>query len=65
MSLNDAREFLTKMKEDRNFRKFMLNSKSQEDVGSFLHTQDLLFDQRELIIAMAECMAQLDNQAGS
>lgn len=65
MSLNDARIFVTKMKEDNGFRKKALEASSTEDLTSFLHSKGLRFDQRELVGAMAECMAQLEQQMGS
>ncbi|MFZ3049164.1 MAG: Nif11-like leader peptide family natural product precursor [Desulfatirhabdiaceae bacterium] len=62
MSLNDARLFVGKMKEDRNFRKNVLDASGPEDLSAFLHTEGLLFDQRELAGAMVECMIQMEQQ---
>lgn len=63
MSLNDARSFVVKMREDHNFRKKAQEAAGPEDLASFLQAEGLLFDQRELVGAMAECMAQLEQQA--
>lgn len=62
MPLNDARIFVTKMREDHNFRKKVLDASGPEDLSSFLHSVGLQFDQRELAGAMAECMAQLEQE---
>ena len=64
MPLNDACRFVAKMREDHNFRKKALETTGPEDLASFLHAEGLLFDQRELVGAMAECMAQLEQQMG-
>jgi predicted ribosomally synthesized peptide with nif11-like leader len=64
MPLNDARMFVAKMREDHNFRKKALDATGPEDLASVIHAEGLLFDQRELVGAMAECMAQLEQQMG-
>ncbi|MFA4915696.1 MAG: Nif11-like leader peptide family natural product precursor [Syntrophales bacterium] len=64
MPLDDARNFVFKMKENREFRQKILQAKNPEDLASFLREERLVFDQRELVGAMAECMAQLE-QMGS
>lgn len=64
MSLDDARNFVVKLRENREFRKNALQTKDLEDLTLFLRKEGLLFDQRELISAMAECMAQLEQQMG-
>ncbi len=60
MSLNDARMFVAQMKEDQKFRKKVQGAGDPEDLSSFLHTESLQFDQRELVGAMAECMNQME-----
>jgi hypothetical protein len=62
MPLDDARNFVAKMREDNNFRKNTLNTTGSEDLVLFLHAEGLIFDQKELVCAMAECMAQLEQQ---
>jgi hypothetical protein len=52
------------MKQDQNFRKKVLATTGPEDLLLFLQENDLLFDQRELIKAMAECMEQLELRMG-
>jgi hypothetical protein len=62
MSLDNARRFVARLREDYNFRKKALATTGLEDLSSFLHREDLVFDQRELVGAMAECMQQLESQ---
>jgi len=64
MSLNDARSFVVKMREDHCFRKKAMETTGPKDLAVFLLAEGLLFDQSELIGAMAECMAQLEQQMG-
>jgi len=64
MSINNARSFVEKMKQDQNFRKKVLATTGPEDLLLFLRQEDLPFDQRELVEAMAECMEQLELQMG-
>ena len=62
MPLDDARKFVVKMREDRVFREKVLQTKNSEDLSLFLSGESMLFDQRELAGAMAECMAQMEQQ---
>ncbi len=62
MPLDDARRFVAKMKEDAEFRKQVMQTTGPEDLGSFLRAEGMRFDQRELVGAMAECMAQMEQQ---
>ena len=62
MPLDDARSFIVKLRENREFRKNALQTKNLDDLALFLRGEGLRFDQRELIGAMAECMAQLEQQ---
>ncbi len=65
MPIDDARKFVVKMREDRGFRGKILQTESSEDLASFLRDESMQFDQRELAGAMAECMAQMEEQMGS
>ena len=65
MSINNARRFVEKMRQDGNFRKKALASTEPEHLISFLQQEGLPFNQRELVEAMAECMEQLELQMGS
>jgi predicted ribosomally synthesized peptide with nif11-like leader len=64
MAINNARRFVEKMKQDQNFRKKALATTRPEDLLLFLQEEDLPFDQRELVEAMAECMEQMELQMG-
>jgi len=62
MSINNARKFVEKMREEHNFRDRVLATSGPEEFSSFLYDEDLVFDKRELAEAMAECMRQLELQ---
>ncbi len=62
MPLDDARKFVVKMREDRKFREQVLQTISSEDLALFLHRKSMMFDQRELAGAMAECMEQMEQR---
>ena len=62
MSLNDARRFVEKMREDRDFRNMAVQTESSESLSSLLQVEGLRFDQKDLVEAMAECMDQLELQ---
>ncbi len=64
MPLNDARRFVAKMKDDSNFRDKAQNAGTLEKLTLLLSVEELKFDQKELVGAMAECMAQMEEQAG-
>lgn len=64
MSIDNARSFVEKMKQDQNFRKRALTTTGPEDLLLFLQQENLPFDQRELVEAMAECMEQMQLQMG-
>ena len=65
MAMNNARRFVEKLKQDQDFRKRALATTGPEDLLSLLQAEGLLFNQRELVEAMAECMEQLELQEGS
>ena len=62
MSLVDACKFVVKMREDRKFREKVLQTINSEDLVLFLRGENMLFDQRELAVAMAECMAKMEQR---
>jgi predicted ribosomally synthesized peptide with nif11-like leader len=62
MSIEDARNFVEKMREDLIFRGKVLQTKNPEDLALFLRGEQMQFDQRELAGAMAECMGQMEQQ---
>jgi hypothetical protein len=62
MSIDNARIFVEKMREDHIFRKRALETSGLEEFTSFLLAESLVFDNRELVGAMSECMQQLEIQ---
>jgi hypothetical protein len=65
MSINNARSFVEKMKQDKNFRRKALATTGPENLLLFLQRENLPFDQRELVEAMVECMEQMELQRGN
>lgn len=65
MAIDNARRFVENMRQDKNFRKKALETKGPEDLLIFLREEDMPFNLRELVEAMAECMEQLELQKGS
>ncbi len=65
MAINHARRFVERMRQDRSFRKKALATTGPEDLLTFLQEEEMPFNQRELVEAMAECMEQLELQMGS
>ena len=64
MSINNARSFVEKMKQDKDFRKRAVTTTGPEDLLLFLQQESLSFNQRELVKAMAECMEQMELRMG-
>lgn len=62
MSIDNARTFVVKLREDKKFKNKVLETTEPEDLFLFLQKEGLPFNQRELVGAMAECMAQLELQ---
>ena len=62
MSIDNARTFVVKLREDKNFKTKVLQTAGPDDLIMFLNEENLPFDQRELVGAMAECMEQLELQ---
>lgn len=62
MPLSDARKFVVEMRENQDFRNKTLATTGPEELVAFLQAEGLRFDQRELVGAMAECMAQSETQ---
>lgn len=60
MSLEHAHQFVSRMKEDREFRSAVSSSTDKQSLSDYLKAQGYEFDRRELIAAMAACMAELE-----
>jgi len=65
MSISNARKFVEKMREDHKFRDKVLTTSDLKELSLILHAESLVFDKRELVGAMAECMQQLELEFGS
>jgi len=61
MTIDNARRFVERMRQDQSFRERVLANAGPEELLSFLQKEDIQFDQRELVGAMAECMARLES----
>jgi len=62
MSLEHAQQFVSRMKEDGDFRATVRNIDNSEVLNDYLGAHGYEFDQRELVAAMAACMAELDDR---
>ena len=60
MSLVSAQQFVSRMREDKTFRAKVQSIPDTSALSEYLKGQGFEFDQRELIGAMAACMAELD-----
>ena len=60
MSLENAQQFVSRMKEDRSFRNKIQGITDNKKLKEYLEKQGYNFDERELIGAMAACMAELE-----
>ncbi|MBW2491210.1 MAG: Nif11-like leader peptide family natural product precursor [Deltaproteobacteria bacterium] len=58
MAFNSAQAFLQKMREDKNFREMMQNFGDREKLWKAIKDKGYDFDERDLIQAMAACMAE-------
>jgi predicted ribosomally synthesized peptide with nif11-like leader len=65
MSIDNARTFVMKLREDHDFKNRVMQTTGPDDLLLFLKEEDIPFDQRELVGAMAECMEQLELQESS
>jgi hypothetical protein len=60
MPLDDARDFVAKMKEGGEFRESVLKTAGLEEFASLMRAEGLVFDQRDLAGAVAECMREME-----
>jgi len=61
MTIDNARRFIVRLRQDQNFRKRALATTGPQNLLLFLEEEGLPFNQRELVGAMAECMEQLES----
>ena len=60
MSLESAQQFVSRMREDKEFRAIVGQTDDTPALNVYLKRQGFDFDQRELVGAMAACMAELE-----
>ncbi len=60
MSLESAQQFVSRMREDEEFRATVGQTDDTLALNVYLKRQGFDFDQRELVGAMAACMAELE-----
>jgi predicted ribosomally synthesized peptide with nif11-like leader len=60
MSLDNAQRFLARMREDKDFRTSVLTVADEETLKEFLASEGYQFDTKDLVGAMAACMADLE-----
>ncbi|HUT84912.1 MAG TPA: Nif11-like leader peptide family natural product precursor [Thermodesulfobacteriota bacterium] len=60
MSLENAQRFVSRMKEDKQFRNKIQGIADNKQLKEYLGNQGYNFDECELIGAMAACMAELE-----
>ena len=63
MSLESAQQFVSRMKEDKEFRIRILQTDDSVALNVYLRGLGFEFNHRQLVGAMAECMADLDAMA--
>ncbi len=63
MSTESAQRFVSRMKEDKEFRITVQKTDDTAAFNAYLTSQGFDFNQRELVGAMAACMAELDAMA--
>ncbi len=63
MSQESAEQFVARMKEDKKFRRAVQGTADLVAFGEYLRSEGFAFNQRELVAAMAACMAELDAMA--
>jgi len=60
MTFNSAQAFVQKMREDKEFREMMQTIGDREKLWNSIKDKGYDFDERDLVQAMAACMAELE-----
>ncbi len=60
MSYENAQLFVEEMKTDSRFRSLVANVENGESLMALLREKSYDFDQKDLVRAMAACMAEID-----
>jgi predicted ribosomally synthesized peptide with nif11-like leader len=61
MSLDSAQLFVSKMRENRDFREKVRNVFDKEALWNLVKSEGYDFDEKDLVGAMAECMSELES----
>lgn len=64
MSLKSAQLFVDEMKVNGSFREIISGVESEDSLTTLLKERKFDFDQRDLVRAMANCMAEMDEMMG-
>lgn len=60
MSLDSAQQFVSKMREDKEFRNIIQSIADNNTLKNYLREQGYEFEESDLMKAMAVCMTSLD-----
>jgi predicted ribosomally synthesized peptide with nif11-like leader len=60
MTFDSAQAFVQKMRDDNKFREMMQNINDREKLWRTIKDKGFEFDERDLVQAMAACMAELE-----
>lgn len=63
MSIDNAQRFVQKMRDDSGFRRSVTGFRVSSQLWDFLKRSGFEFDPCDLVRAMADCMAELENTA--
>lgn len=64
MALQDARRLVVRMREERALREQVAQVANEEALIDLLRREGLQFALHELVAAMAECMARMEQELG-
>lgn len=65
MALHDARRLVVRMREDRSLRERVVQAPGEAALVELLRQEGMQFDLHELVAAMAECMARMEQEMGA
>jgi len=62
MNFDNAQQFVQKMREDNTFRESVIGFETTEELWDYLKVNGFDFKASDLVMAMAACMAEADQQ---
>ncbi len=65
MSIESAQRFVTRMREDSEFRSRLSKFPNAASMKTFIVDSGFVFDEAHLVAAMAACMNEMDEQSGN